>query len=101
MLQARYIEKRLSKDQILELYLNIVYYGPGAYGITDASDIYFDAKPSELETYQCVALCVFLPAPSVFNPFAERECVCAAIHLLLGENSDSTICSFTTVQRET
>ena len=70
---ARYIEKRLSKDRILELYLNVVYYGHGAYGISNAARIYFGCEPSELEPYQCVALCAVLPAPSRFNPFADGD----------------------------
>ena len=73
MRQARYIEKRLTKDQILELYLNIVYYGHGAYGISNASRRYFGCEPSKLEPYQCVALCAILPAPSRFNPFANKD----------------------------
>ena len=73
MLLARYIEKNLSKDQILELYLNVIYYGHGAYGIRNASRAYFGCEPSELELYQCVALCAVLPAPSRFNPFADKE----------------------------
>ena len=73
ILLARYIEKKLSKDRILELYLNIIYYGHGAYGIRSASRVYFGCEPSELEPYQCVALCAVLPAPSRFNPFADKE----------------------------
>lgn len=82
--QARYIEKRLSKDQILELYLNVIYYGHGAYGILNASRSYFGCEPSELTDYQSVALCAVLPAPSKFNPFVDGNLFLRRIDLVLG-----------------
>lgn len=81
---ARYIEKRLSKDQILELYLNIIYYGHGAYGITDAGRRYFDCDPSQLLLSQSVALCAMIPAPSRFNPFANKDLFLKRTEIALG-----------------
>lgn len=62
------IEKTISKDQILEMYLNNVYLGAGAYGVSAASKIYFNKKLNQL-TLPELALIAGLPqAPSVYQP---------------------------------
>ena len=66
---ATRIEKTISKDKILEMYLNNVYLGAGAYGIAGASKIYFNKKLNQL-TLPEMALIAGLPqAPSVYNPY--------------------------------
>ena len=66
---AAKIEKSLSKDQILEMYLNNVYLGSGAYGVDGAAQTYFNKKLSQL-TLGEMALIAGLPqAPSVYSPF--------------------------------
>lgn len=63
---AHHIEKTYSKEEILELYVNIVYYGDGNYGIKDASLNYFGKKPLNL-TYDEATLLAGLPqAPSAY-----------------------------------
>jgi len=63
------IERALSKERILELYLNQIYLGEGAYGIASASLAYFD-KPISKLNYQEASLLAALPkAPSRYNPF--------------------------------
>ena len=63
------IERALSKERILELYLNQIYLGEGAYGVASASLIYFDKSISELN-YEEAALLAALPkAPSRYNPY--------------------------------
>ncbi|HOY71265.1 MAG TPA: PBP1A family penicillin-binding protein [Methylotenera sp.] len=63
------IERNLSKDKILELYLNQIYLGQRAYGFAAASQVYFD-KPLEKLTLAEAALLAGLPkAPSGYNPF--------------------------------
>ncbi len=70
---AARIEKTISKDQILEMYLNNVYLGSGAYGVSAASKIYFNKKLSQL-TLPELALIAGLPqAPSVYNPYNSKE----------------------------
>lgn len=70
---AARIEKTISKDQILEMYLNNVYLGAGAYGVSAASKIYFNKKLSQL-TLPEQALIAGLPqAPSVYNPYHNKE----------------------------
>ena len=67
------IERALSKERILELYLNQIYLGEGAYGVASASLIYFDKPISELN-YEEAALLAALPkAPSRYNPYKNIE----------------------------
>lgn len=66
---AARIEKTISKDKILEMYLNNVYLGSGAYGVEGAAQIYFNKHVSDLSLSE-VALIAGLPqAPSVYSPF--------------------------------
>ena len=70
---ATRIEKTISKDKILEMYLNNVYLGAGAYGIAGASKIYFNKKLNQL-TLPEMALIAGLPqAPSVYNPYNNMD----------------------------
>ncbi|MDC3243459.1 PBP1A family penicillin-binding protein [Candidatus Pelagibacter sp.] len=67
------IERALSKERILELYLNQIYLGEGAYGVASASLEYFDKSISEL-SYEEAALLAALPkAPSRYNPYRNIE----------------------------
>ena len=63
------IERRYSKDQILEMYLNSIYYGSGAYGIQEASQTYFEKDPSELAVEEAAILAALPQAPSAMTPF--------------------------------
>ena len=66
---AAQIEKTISKDKILEMYLNNVYLGSGAYGVKGAAKIYFNKNLNEL-TLSEMALIAGLPqAPSVYSPY--------------------------------
>jgi Transglycosylase len=58
-----YLEQALTKDDILELYFNIVEYGPMIYGIGPAADHYFDTSPFDLSLGQALFLTSILPAP--------------------------------------
>lgn len=58
-----YVEKVLSKDRIMELYLNGIEYGPGIYGIVDASSYYFGKHPADLDPPEAVFLALMLPSP--------------------------------------
>ena len=67
------IERALSKERILELYLNQIYLGSGAYGVAAASLEYFDKSIKDLN-YEEAALLAALPkAPSKYNPFRNLE----------------------------
>ena len=65
---ARRFEKALSKQQILELYMNIIYYDNGQYGIYNASRFYFHKTPKELTLNQSVFLSALLPVVGIYNP---------------------------------
>lgn len=66
---AARIEKTISKEQILEMYMNNVYLGSGAYGVEGAAEIYFNKKLKDL-TLPELALIAGLPqAPSVYSPY--------------------------------
>ena len=63
------IERALSKERILELYLNQIYLGQGAYGIASASLKYFDKPISKLDYAEASLLAALPKAPSKYNPF--------------------------------
>ena len=67
------IEKTFSKDKILELYLNQIYLGQGAYGVEAASRIYFGKSVRELSLEEAALLAGLPKAPSKFNPFVSPE----------------------------
>lgn len=61
------LEKNYSKDEILELYLNLMYFGNGYYGIHDASYGFFDKSPKDLTFYEATYLAGLPNAPSVYS----------------------------------
>ncbi len=73
MILARRIEKRFSKQEILYLYLNQIYFGHGAYGIHEASHTYFDKDMSELSVSESALLAGLPKAPSRYSPFQNPE----------------------------
>ncbi len=64
------IENTYTKDQILEMYLNSVYFGENAFGIEQAAQVYFGIKPSQLNLAQATMLVGLLPAPSLYSPIS-------------------------------
>lgn len=78
------IEKTIDKDKILELYLNNVYLGSGAYGVEAAADVYFNKKLNDL-TLPEMALIAGLPqAPSVYSPFNNLDLAIKRRNQVLG-----------------
>ena len=67
------IERVLSKERILELYLNQIYLGEGSYGIASASLRYFDKPIGELNYSESALLAALPKAPSKYNPFKNKE----------------------------
>lgn len=65
---ASHIEKNLSKEKILELYINIAYYGNGYYGLGQASRGYFNKEPEDLTLFEATLLAGVPNAPSVYAP---------------------------------
>ncbi len=67
------IERSLSKERILELYLNQIYLGQGTYGIASASLEYFDKSVDELEFIEAALLAALPKAPSRYNPYKNKK----------------------------
>jgi hypothetical protein len=63
------LESDLPKERILEIYLNIAEWGPGLYGIHDASDHYFSRRPSVLQPEEAAFLASLLPAPETYHRY--------------------------------
>ena len=62
------LEKQYSKDEILEFYINSIYFGEGYYGIKEAANGYYDKEPSELTLNEATLLAGVPNAPSLYNP---------------------------------
>jgi len=62
------LESSLSKDQILERYLNVIYFGRGAYGVQTAAEAYFGVDAEDLTLEQSAVLAAIINAPGAFNP---------------------------------
>ncbi len=69
ILRASHIEKRYTKDEIFELYLNIIPMGENMYGVAMAADSYFGKTPGELTADEAATLIGITNAPSAYNPY--------------------------------
>jgi 1A family penicillin-binding protein len=67
---AAELDRRFSKQDILEVYLNSVYFGEGAFGIENAAQTYFGVSSSQLTLPQAAMLVGILPAPSAYSPLS-------------------------------
>ena len=72
-LLAGKLERQLSKQQILEQYLNNVYLGSSAYGVADAAWIYFSKRPEQLNLPEAALIAGLPPAPSVYSPLVNPD----------------------------
>ncbi|NBD23501.1 PBP1A family penicillin-binding protein [Paenibacillus glycinis] len=62
------IEHKMTKDEIITMYLNRIYFGKGAYGVKAAADYYFNAELKDLKLWQVATLAAIPKAPSTYNP---------------------------------
>lgn len=67
------LEAMFEKDEILEMYLNTIYFDEGAYGVQAASEVYFDKDVSDLTLAEGAALAATIKAPSAYSPAADAE----------------------------
>ena len=67
------LESRYSKNEILEMYLNYIYFGYGCYGIQVAALTYFDKNASELTISESAALAGLIKSPTNYSPFTNHE----------------------------
>lgn len=72
-LLALWLEQRFTKEQILTIYLNRVYFGAGAYGLEAASRRFFDKPPAHLSLHEAAMLVGALKAPSRLNPVSDHK----------------------------
>lgn len=73
LLLSFWLEHKLTKDQILTIYLNRVYFGAGTYGIEAAAQKYYGVKARRLTLYQAAVLAGVLKAPTRYNPLTHPE----------------------------
>lgn len=73
MVLALQIERNFSKQEILALYLNQIYFGNGVYGVQSASKLYFGKDVSEMTLGECSLLTGLIPSPERFSPFNSME----------------------------
>jgi 1A family penicillin-binding protein len=66
------IDRNYSKQQILEMYLNQVYYGSGAYGVEKASETYFGKPVGKLDLAQCALIAGLVQRPSALSPYVDK-----------------------------
>ncbi|MBS0472342.1 MAG: PBP1A family penicillin-binding protein [Proteobacteria bacterium] len=83
ILEATRLEKTLSKKQILELYLNRIYLGSGAYGVDGAAHVYFNKSASQLTLPEAAMLATLTRAPSVFSPKRDLAAAQARARIVL------------------
>ena len=67
-----WIERVMEKRDIIELYLNVIEYGPGMYGIRNGAQHYFNRLPSQLSPAESVYLATILPNPKRYHAYFER-----------------------------
>ena len=67
------LEFRYDKNQILKLYLNNIYLGSGAYGVNEASQVYFGKLIEELTLSEIALIAGLAPAPSIYSPYQNIE----------------------------
>lgn len=85
LILASRVEGTLTKDQILELYLNEIFLGQNSYGVTAAAQTYFNKTLDELDLQEAAFLAALPQAPSSFHPVRNRDRVVARRNYVLGE----------------
>jgi len=91
LILAVWLELKFSKDEILALYLNRVYFGAGAYGIEAASQRYFDKGADRLTVGEAALLAGLLKAPSRYSPLSESERAAARATVVLDEMAEAGV----------
>lgn len=82
---ARKLEKKFTKSEILEKYLNTIYFGDGCYGITEASKHYFNKQPFELDINEGAILAAIIKAPTYYSPLADTNKCFVRKNIVLSE----------------
>lgn len=88
VLLALYLEKRFSKEEILTMYLNRIYFGAGNYGVSAAARFYFDKDVAQLDLYESAMIAGLIKAPSRYAPTNNPELAIKRANLVLGAMAD-------------
>lgn len=83
LLLSLWLEHKLTKDQILTVYLNRVYFGAGTYGIEAAAQKYYGVRAKNLTLYQAAVLAGLLKAPTRYNPLTHPQAADKRARLVL------------------
>jgi penicillin-binding protein 1A len=86
---ALWLERKFTKDQLLEIYLNRVYLGAGAYGVDAAAHRYFGKSARQLTLYESAIIGGLLKAPSKFSPARDRQVAAARAGQVLANMVDA------------
>ncbi len=73
IVRAIQLEQKMSKDQIIEKYMNIIFLGENSYGVETAAYTYFNKKAADLSIAECAMIAGLAQAPSSVNPFSNYE----------------------------
>ncbi|MFH7026597.1 MAG: transglycosylase domain-containing protein [Heteroscytonema crispum UTEX LB 1556] len=95
---AQKMEEELTKDQILERYLNLVYLGSGAYGVADAAWVYFSKTVNQLSLAEMATIAGLAPAPSLYAPDRNPEAAKQRRNLVLQRMHEDGV--ITTAQKD-
>lgn len=88
---AFWLELRLTKADIIELYLNRVYFGAGAYGIEAASQRYFDKSARALSIGEAALIAGLLKAPSKYSPFASPDLALSRARVVIAKMAETGV----------
>jgi penicillin-binding protein 1A len=95
---AQKMEQELTKDEILERYLNLVYLGSGAYGVADATWVYFSKTVDQLTLPEMAMIAGLAPAPSLYSPEQNPEAAKQLRNLVLRRMQEDGV--ITAAQRQ-
>ena len=73
IIRAINLEKKMSKDQIIEMYINTIYFGGGCHGVQTAANYYFSKSVDKLSLEECASLAGIVKAPTTYNPATNFE----------------------------
>ena len=85
------LERRYTKDEILEMYLNQVYFGSGAYGVESAARIFFGKTAKDLSLSECALIAAMPKAPSRYSPLINKELALKRRNIVLKQMKDTGI----------
>ena len=87
------LERRYTKDEILELYLNQVYFGSGAYGVKSAAEMFFNKSVRDLSLAECALIAGMPKSPSRFSPLVNQDLALKRRNIVLGQMRTTGIIS--------